>query len=282
MPDPADLAVLVDTARTGYRCPTTARVLAVPGTDALIHLIPRLIPSPQRVAIVTPTYTSHALAWTAAGHEVIEVTDPNDIGACRFAVVVNPNNPDGRRWSPEALRLIADRLRDTNGFLLVDEAFADVDPSVSVIQPHAHLSNIVALRSFGKFFGLAGLRLGFCMTAHPIGAKIAATLGDWPVSGAALMIGRRALADTTWIEANRERLAQAQSQLDAVLTARRCTVIGGTSLFRLVRVADAKRVFDHLASRGILVRPFPGRDVLRFGLPASDAACARLDDALRD
>jgi cobalamin biosynthetic protein CobC len=165
------------------------------------------------------------------------------------------------------------------GLLVVDEAFGDMTPALSVA---AHVAPaMVVLRSFGKFYGLAGLRLGFLLACPERLAMVAAQLGPWPVSGPALAVGTAALCDDAWAEAAKARLMQAQAALDGVLERAGFAILGGTSLFRLARHARAAEVYDRLGASGILVRAFEGRaDVLRFGLPADAEGLARLETAL--
>jgi cobalamin biosynthetic protein CobC len=141
--------------------------------------------------------------------------------------------------------------------------------------------NIVVLRSFGKFFGLAGLRLGFVLAAPPLGKKIAAALGPWAVSGPAIAVGTQALADTPWIERTRARLDKSTQRLDAMMADLALPRVGGTSLFRLVQTPAANALFQHLGEAGIWVRVFPqNAKWLRFGLPGNEAAWKRLKAAL--
>jgi cobalamin biosynthetic protein CobC len=197
--------------------------------------------------------------------------------------LTNPNNPDGREHAPELLAGLAERLhrRGGAGCLIVDEAFADIRPELSVA-PHvaAGLPGLLVLRSFGKFFGLAGLRLGFAFAAPPLAASLRRALGPWAVSGPALSIGETALRDGEWIAAARRRLAADRSAFDAVLANAGLTPVGGCDLFRLVRTPHAAAVHAHLGRRGILVRIFPDRpDLVRFGLPGSDRRLDRLAEA---
>jgi cobalamin biosynthetic protein CobC len=139
----------------------------------------------------------------------------------------------------------------------------------------------VVLRSFAKFYGLAGLRLSFALASPQITARLAAALGPWPVSGAALAIGAKALADTAWRETTRASLAEQAARLDGLLEAARLEVIGGTSLFRLVRTAEAERLFRQLGEAGIVVRRFAEQPTwLRFGLPGGEPEWQRLRSAL--
>jgi cobalamin biosynthetic protein CobC len=211
---------------------------------------------------------------------VAEVRDLQQLRDADLAVVVNPNNPDGRTFGRRELLELAGARRH-RGLLVVDEAFMDVGPDGASLCGEVMRGGLVVLRSFGKFFGLAGVRLGFAVAAPAIAERLAATLGPWAVSGPAIAIGQTALADPAWIRPMRERLAQEARRLDEVLAAAGMEIAGGTSLFRLARTPAADRLFHHLGRTGILVRRFPEHpDWLRFGLPGSDIAWDRLRTAL--
>lgn len=256
-------------------------IAAAPGSQVLIQLLPRLRP-PGRVAILGPTYSEHIACWTAGGHTVSSITTLDDIPAqCSVVAVTNPNNPDGRIVAPEHLAEVADRLARCGGWLVVDEAFADTAPQASFVQEAAR-RGLIVLRSFGKFFGLAGVRLGFALAAPPLADALRAALGPWAVSGPASWIGARALADATWITATRTRLDGEAARLDALLTEAGLRTVGGTALFRLVETAAAADLFEHLCRRGIFVRHFAENPSwLRFGLPADAAAAERLGSAIK-
>jgi cobalamin biosynthetic protein CobC len=271
---------LIAAARDAYSVPAAAEVVAAPGTQALIQWLPQLARAGP-VAIAGPTYHEHELAWRFAGHDVIALADLDDFPetACH-AVVVNPNNPDGRVTGHAALARAAALLRDRGGWLVVDEAFADVRPAISAIGLCAELP-VVVLRSFGKFYGLAGLRLGFAITQRDIAQRISLALGPWPCSGPALNIGAAALRDHEWAVCARDAIEQQAGKLDAVLAAAGLTVRGGTGLFRLVRHPDASNMQAALAARRIWCRRFDwADDLLRFGLPLNDHDLDRLAGAL--
>jgi cobalamin biosynthetic protein CobC len=282
LPSRAETDALLDAARKTYGVPDGAGIAAAAGTQALIQLLPYLA-APGPVAIVGPTYSEHALAWRNAGHPVIAI---DDLAACPenavHAVVVNPNNPDGRVTDHAALAPIAAQLKSRGGWLVVDEAFADIDPAVSAVAWCPDWP-VVILRSFGKFYGLAGLRLGFAIGEPDIVARISAALGPWPCSGPALLIGAAALGDRPWADNTRGRLEQQARKLDQVLAKAGFTIAGGTSLFRLARHPDAKKLHAALARRHIWCRSFDwADDLLRFGLPSDTAGLDRLAVALSD
>lgn len=280
LPDSAAVAALAEIAAAAYGAPSPAHVVAAPGTQVLLPLTAGLRP-PGRAAVLAPTYGEFTRAAALAGHSVIDVRDLASAVDCRLVFAANPNNPDGRLFAASNLLALADKLRARGGMLVVDEAFMDVGPPGLSLAPYLARGNIVVLRSFGKFFGLAGLRLGFALASPPLAARIAAMLGPWAVSGPALAVGAKALADAVWIEETRLRLAKSAQRLDAVLRAADLKVIGGTLLFRLVRTPAPGELFHRLGGAGILVRMFPDRtDWLRFGLPANKEARRRLQIAL--
>jgi cobalamin biosynthetic protein CobC len=266
LPDPERLGRVEALAAAAFGA-IPGRVAAVPGSEAAIRLLPRLLAAPT-VAIGHPTYSSHADAWRAAGAQVVaEAADAEALAA------VNPNNPDGRT-TPRAELLASAQRRWT----VVDEAFADTDPALSVAGEAG--GRLIVLRSFGKFYGLPGLRLGFVIAAPKLLAGVRAAFGDWPVSADALAAAEAAYADKDWSAQARARLAADARRLDALLTAAGLKIVGGTSLFRLAETPDAAALFVHLAQAGILCRPFDDPRRLRFGLPGSPAAWARLKAAL--
>ena len=236
LPDSAATASLAARAAEAYGAPSPAHIVPAPGTQILLPLVAGLV-RPGRAAVVAPTYSEHVRAAVLAGHEVIEIGDLAAAGDAGLVIATNPNNPDGRLFAVDQLLAVAKSLRPRGGLLVVDEAFMDVGPHDASLAAEVSRGNIVVLRSFGKFFGLAGLRLGFALAAPALAARLAARLGPWAVSGPALAIGAKALADQVWIEKTRRHLAQAAARLDAVLAGAGLDVIGGTSLFRLARSA---------------------------------------------
>jgi cobalamin biosynthetic protein CobC len=280
LPSRADQDALIAAARMAYNLPTGVEIAAASGTQALIQWLPYLA-GPGAVAIIGPTYSEHAAAWSSAGHEVIALTALDHLpDHARHVVIVNPNNPDGRLLDHATLAGVAALLRQHDGWLVIDEAFADLDPVCSAVAL-CHDLPVVILRSFGKFYGLAGLRLGFVIGPPAMIERVAQALGPWPCSGPALAIGRAALLDQEWADRAREMLKSQAGRLDNVLGATGFTIVGGTALFRLVRHGDAKAIHQALARQHIWCRNFEwADDLLRFGLPSEDEAFGRLAAAL--
>ncbi|MCO8146683.1 threonine-phosphate decarboxylase CobD [Rhodovulum tesquicola] len=264
---------LIAAARGAYR--SDWPILPLAGAQAAIQLLPPLAPDGP-VRILTPTYNEYAAVLSLSGHPVAPVDRPEALIGAGLAVLVNPNNPDGRRLAPEALLAIAGRV----GLLVVDESFADPHPDLSLL-PGPCTDNVIVLRSFGKFYGLAGLRLGFALGARAHLDRMATTAGPWAVSGPALEIGAHALGDADWRRASIARLSEDAARADALARAAGWTCIGGSALFRLYDTPDATAAQARLARARIWSRIFPwSARWLRLGLPGTPAEWARLGDGL--
>ena len=273
---------LIAAARQAYRIPDAMGIAAAPGTQILLSLLPLILPDGP-VVLASPTYSSHKDVWTREGRTPVEVSSiyslPDD---AKILVLVNPNNPDGRLIDVKSLLEIARILTERGGFLVVDEAFADVVPGSSLL-PHAGGENILVLRSFGKFFGLAGLRLGFVAGSKPAIARMTGLLESWSLSGPALEIGTRALKDTTWQDHMTRRLIEDMADLTVALSESGLSVFGGTPLYALAGLRKPKELHEALARRRIWTRIFDYAPTwIRFGLPGGPENLARLSAALAE
>nr|WP_295662841.1 aminotransferase class I/II-fold pyridoxal phosphate-dependent enzyme [Polymorphobacter sp.] len=273
LPSPDELADLEHAAAAAFGVDDPARVVAVAGSELGLRLVAAVL-APQRVAVVRPGYGGHLTAWGDA--KVVPVHDvaPTDYDV---TILANPNNPDGRRVARTELTVAA----KGSNWLVVDEAFADADP-IDSLAPLA-LPNVIVLRSFGKFYGLPGLRVGFVVAPPEIATKLRRLIGEWPVATPVLRTATAVYRDTDWQARQRQFLDSAAARLDAMLLAAGFAIAGRTALFRLARHADADTRFLSLAAAGILVRPFdPGSGLLRFGLPDGRSQWRRLASALQE
>ena len=253
LPDKDAFARLHALARSFWQVPPDAAVIGAAGASAIIAALPRLAAAGQ-VNIPGPTYNEHGAAFRAAGWTVDDVAQD-------AIVAVHPNNPDGRLWQVSHLNA---------PLTIIDESFCDVAPELSLINLAARPGTIV-LKSFGKFWGLAGLRLGFAIGDPALIGKLGDMLGPWQISGPALAIGAEALADPQWADDTRVRLRSDAARLDQLLSSKGAQPLGGTSLFRLYEVQDAKAAQHQLAQHHVWSRIFPYADNwLRLGLPAPD------------
>jgi cobalamin biosynthetic protein CobC len=274
LPEPEQVAALETVAARAYGVSQPACVVAAPGTQGLIHLLPRLRPR-GTVSVLSPTYAEHRAAWALAGHTVSEVATLAEAASASVIVVVRPNNPDGALADAAALRAMAASGR----LVVVDEAFADLEScSLALSVPAPRL---LLLRSFGKTYGLAGVRLGFALTSPELATALREAFGPWAVSGPALHAGLHALADEAWRAEAAARLVEDAARLDAMLGAAGCRVLGGTRLFRLIDHPAAPILADRLGEAGILVRRFPDQPGwLRFGIPGPQPDWDRLHATL--
>jgi cobalamin biosynthetic protein CobC len=271
---------LEDNARHYYG---VRQLLPVAGSQAAIQALPLLRPL-GRVGVLTPCYAEHPHAWQRAGHHLIELDESQveaQLDQLDVLVLVNPNNPTGRLVSREQLLAWHARLAKGGGWLLVDEAFMDNSPEHSVAEC-AERPGLIVLRSFGKFFGLAGVRLGCVVAELPLLQRLAALLGPWTVSGPTRVLAQACFADHAAHQAQIERCAQASQRLATLLQSYGLAPSGGCDLFQYVRSERAAHLHDFLARRGILVRLFEQPAAVRLGLPATAADEQRLDQALAD
>lgn len=265
LPDHEAQSRLVDAARVYWGVPDRCDVLAASGASVLIAQIPSLRPK-SHANIATPTYNEHAAAFEAHGWTIHPQASAQ--------VVVHPNNPDGKLWSTRSLPIPNATLT------VIDESFCDTVPEATLIE-HAATPGTLVLKSFGKFWGLAGMRLGFAIGDPDLIAALRAKIGPWPVAGPALEIGAHAFENTEWSDATRLRLAKDSIRLDQLMNAAGAQTVGGTTLFRLYEVDNATAWQRKLAQNRIWSRIFPYNDRwLRLGLPA-DVHWPRVEAALQ-
>lgn len=251
LPDTAASAELEQAARRFWNVPAEAAVLPAPGASALIALLPG-VADPRWARIETPTYNEHAAAFANHGWTI------SGSGPAEACVAVHPNNPDGRLWQAEEI---------TAPLCIIDESFCDICPDQSLIHLAAK-PGVIVLKSFGKFWGLAGMRLGFAIGDPELLQRLAQLQGPWAVSGPALKTGLQALQDQDWADQTRQNLARDAQRLDRLATTRGATVVGGTDLFRLYQVEDAAQWQEWLAKAHIWSRIFPySTTYIRLGLP---------------
>ncbi len=266
LPDPHDLSELERVAARAFGVADAGRVVATSGAEAALRLLPGLVGG-GHVALLAPIYGGHAESWAASTPSLVtSLNDPRAVSA-DVLVLVNPNNPEGRRIGREALAALAAGRSDAGRWTVVDESFGEVAPELSVAD--LEIDRLVTLRSFGKFYGLPGVRLGFLIGNKIFAREFRVLLGDWPVGADALAMGLEAYADDAWRIRTRTWLAGQVGAVDAALAKAGLKPLGGCDLFRWVETADAHGVFTRLCAEGVLTRPFADRlDRLRIGLPS--------------
>lgn len=260
----------------------TPYLLPASGSQAILQALPYMRP-PCRIAVPIPTYAEHPKAWRAAGHQVLgfppervaSILDQIDV-----LLLCHPNNPSGHCYSKQDLLDWHRKLAAKGGWLIVDEAFIDVTPEASLAD-HIGVEGLIVLRSLGKFFGLAGARVGFMLAWPEMLLAMQEWLGPWQISGPSREIASQALADKKWQIATRKQLQQAAQQLSQLLIQSGLTPVGVTALFQWVITPQAEQIHQRLAAQGILTRLFDLPNSLRFGLPGVQTEWQRLSSALQ-
>jgi len=267
-------------AAKAWRAPPTVAIVPLPGVDAGLRLLPWLYRSAKRVALLKLGHFGHKAAWEAAGHSVAEIASLDALGKADILIVDNPGHTDGRLVAPAELAAALPALKRRDGLLVIDETLADADESASVLPQVGRLDTALVLRSANAFYGASGEPLGFAITSHPIAERFRAALGPLAVGVQAAAFGRAALADEGFAAEQRARLEDGGARLERALAEAGLRILGGTALFRLAGTDMPHSLFDSLARAGILTRPFPKLDALRFSIPKDDADLARLRAAL--
>ena len=249
------------------------QLLPVAGSQAAISKLP-LLRRPSRVGVISPGYSEHARSWQSAGHEVValNVDDIDEhLAELDVLVVINPNNPTGKVIPIQQLNRWLQALQQRKGWLVIDEAFMDVTPEQSMIDQIGN-EGLIILRSLGKYFGLAGVRVGFVFGWEKLLQDLNELFDPWSISGPAREVARRALEDQQWQSVNSHHLQGVGQCLAELLKERGLRPDGGTSLFQYCKTESAEKLFHELAEQGILVRYFSDPMALRFGLPAKSGS----------
>lgn len=275
LPRRRDLDDLINIARKYYKN-TEQPITAVAGAQTAIQQLPLLFSRKGTLKVLSPTYNEYENVFSNAGWNTEKIHMPEDLKGADCAVVVNPNNPTGKLVPPEELISLARNVE----CLVIDESFMDTVEDSSIAEL-TEQDNILILRSFGKFFGLAGIRLGFAIGSERYISALKQLNGPWPVSGLAIHIGKTALADRDWVKQSIHRLDKGRDKLDQLCTGVGWNLIGGTSLFRLYEVDNAGAAQERLAESYIWSRIFPWSDTwIRLGLPGLQNEWKRFENAL--
>ncbi len=278
---------LIQHASNYYQC---SSLIAVAGTQVAIQILPSLF-SKSTVGLIQPGYYEHAKHWLEHNHTLIkfehDATDSaklideinNKINTLDILLIINPNNPSGICFSKQQLIQWHDILTKRNAYLIIDEAFMDSEQSNSLLDTELR-PNLIILRSLGKFFGLAGIRVGFVFSNKLILDKITKSQGPWPISGPSRWLACKALADNVWQDQTRTELQKKCNRLKSLLSRHNLTPCGGTNLFQWIQTPNAESIFQNMNQQAILIRLFKNPSSLRFGLPKNEAQWKKLDKAL--
>jgi len=269
---------LIQAAINYYQCPS---LLAVAGSQAAIQTLPYLRPH-SKVGILTPSYNEHAYAWTQAGHQVIPITSmmiESQLACLDVLLLVNPNNPTGERFDQCQLMNWWERLQQKQGWLMIDEAFIDSHPPDSLAN-QCPQTGLIVLRSVGKFFGLAGIRVGFVLAEEALLSALAQRLGPWSIAHPSRWVASQALQDKAWQQLTRQQLSRQGNRLNHLLTQYQLSPTGGCELFQWIKHENASMIHQQLAEQGIWSRLFTEPVSFRLGLPATEGQWQQLEQGL--
>jgi len=276
---PEEQDELISTAQNYYRSPS---ILAVAGSQAAIQSLP-LLRSAGTIGIITPSYAEHAYAWEKAGHKILTMaaSEVNQhIHLLDTLILINPNNPSAETFTQKQCLSWLEKLNQRQGWLIIDEAFIDTTPELS-LSKLAPLKGLIILRSIGKFFGLAGLRAGFVLAEPSVLNPLNELLGPWALSNPSRFVCTQALQNTAWQEEARQQLQQQSQRLNILLKQHQLSPTGSTHLFQWVQTEQATYIHEQLAKQAVFTRLFKQPASLRFGLPANEAAWQHLESALQ-
>ncbi|MEP2651908.1 MAG: threonine-phosphate decarboxylase CobD [Paraglaciecola sp.] len=267
LPQPSD--ALINSAREYYQTP---HILPIAGSQVVIQILPQIAAKQgyqsSRVWIPSVGYQEHYKAWFAAGFTLQRYHSANDIALQPkdIIVLINPNNPKGDIYNYEEVASLFRQVKQQGGLLIIDEAFMDCTPEHSFIR-YSDEPQLIVLRSIGKFFGLAGLRLGFVSASDSWLTLFTNLIGPWSVSGPAQYIGQLALADEPWQRKQRAFLAAQSQELAQLLKDTLNVTPTGTALFQTVKCEQSPLIFEKLCRQSVYVRLCDEKNALRFGIP---------------
>lgn len=272
---PTTSNALLEAAKQYYQC---QNLLPISGSQAIIQLLPTVHAeqlssnkASTRVYLPKVGYKEHQKAWQQANYQTHlydELPEPDQLVDNAIVVVINPNNPTAKLYSANKLLSLLDKLEQLNGWLIVDEAFFDLYPQKNSMMLHTHRAGLIVLRSIGKFFGLAGLRIGFVSAQQKLLNSINEMLGPWTVNGPAQYITQQALGDVSWQQSQQLKLTKQSQKLTSLLRQYfDNTALSTTSLFVTVHSPQAKSIFAQLAQQKVYVRLCDEKNALRFGIP---------------
>lgn len=279
LPTKTSLENCRDAMSAAFLCPAET-ILPTPGSEILIRLLPTVL-KPPTIAVLSPSYNDHTYTWKKAGCSVIQAKNPMEhIDNVDCIILCNPNNPDGRTFDFETLTTLHAAMRKRNGWLILDEAYIDLYPHLSFTS-QAGSNNLIILKSLGKFYGLAGLRLGALIAPQSILEAMSERLGVWSISDLVLNIGAEVYQNSTWKLQTRTHLKNASVRLNTLLSHSGLTIAGSTDLFSFISTPNSHHLWKRLAQEGIYTRRFAWSEShLRIGIPPSDQAETRLANAL--
>ena len=272
LPSSKLLMGLEKAASRAYKVAEGADTAAVQGAQQIISLLPICLKNYNSVAILGPTYNEYEKAFKSSGIKAETVSEVSKLSSSDIAIIVNPNNPTGKVIAEEILDDLSKKVR----ILIIDESFKMF--SSRRIQK---FDNVIQINSLGKFFGLAGVRLGFVSGPSDFIKSVRVMLGPWPDSSVAAEIGIIALNDKTWISAMEKILLEGSNVLHEACNTKNWKLVGKTNLFHTYATSNCVEVEEQFAAHYIWIRTFDySKSWVRLGIPTSKYEWARVRQAL--
>ena len=272
LPSSKLLMGLEKAASRAYKVAEGTDTAAVQGAQQIISLLPICLKNYNSVAILGPTYNEYEKAFKSSGIKAETVSEVSKLSSSDIAIIVNPNNPTGKVIAEEILDDLSKKVR----ILIIDESFKMF--SSRRIQK---FDNVIQINSLGKFFGLAGVRLGFVSGPSDFIKSVREMLGPWPISSIAAEIGIIALNDTTWISEMEKILLEGSNVLHKACSTKNWKLVGKTNLFHTYATSSCLEVEEQFAAHYIWIRTFDySQTWIRLGIPTSKYEWTRVRQVL--
>ncbi|BCE01204.1 aminotransferase class I/II-fold pyridoxal phosphate-dependent enzyme [Marinicellulosiphila megalodicopiae] len=283
-------------ARLPYECPKFTQAvkqyykvdhfLAVPGSQTAIEQLPVLlkqISTVDNVLIPFAGYQEHRFHFAKQQFQTDMYSSFNVDKAFdeiknalnkqpSHVLIIQPNNPTGIVFSFEQIETILKQIHN-DAFLVIDEAFIDSSSRPSILEKLNQHKNLIVLRSVGKFFGLAGLRLGFVFAQPSILTLLNEQIGKWTVSSPTQFIATQALLDTEFHKQTLHNILQknkdTQAEFKNIQAVASQVFVSELFISYLLDRVQAEDIFEDYAKRGVLLRLIEVDDsssLIRVGL----------------
>ena len=238
------------------------------GSDEIIDLMIRLFcePATDRVMVLEPTYGVYRVASDVNAVQVktvqLDETFQIDLSSTLQAITpdvkilfcCSPNNPTGNLLRRDDILALCEQVR---GIVVVDEAYIEFsEGAASLLNDISRVPNLVVLRTLSKAWGLAGIRLGYCI-AHPsIVSYLLAIKSPYNLNAVTIQLACQALSNTSFFEQSRSTVIAERDRVRRGLERISCVrkIYPSDTNFLLIEFGDPRKVFEALYRNGIVVR----------------------------
>lgn len=286
-----DYALLKQAINQRYPAPAGVDIELFNGASAAIFALLRSL-QPKDLVLYTPLYGEYAHIAGALGCKMQHINRFNqllaDIPERSTVIFVNPSTPDGQLYDMQDLLA---KWRAADCTVIIDESFLDFCQADSVAEYIAHYDKLYVIKSLSKFYGCAGIRIGFILAATAAIKELQRFEPAWKLSSLDMAYMQQALANTAFIEQTRRQTARLRDLLHQALQESDLfdKIYPGQANFLLARLAeggDGYRLQAQLEPSRILIRVcdnFEGLDKshVRFAVK-DEQAIARLANSIKN